>query len=370
MALADRRQDDIAVALSASLDPERVLHEVVQHARHVLPFERLTIGLLDDESGEVRKVHEEGGDDAPADDKRLHEDWRRALERGEPITGGRRGAKSVTVPLTGTEIAGAITVVPEQSGSDEEIAEASRTLTALASHAALALERARRVQRTVRQQRLEAIGEVAAGIAHELRNPLFGISSAAQLLRYRAREDPVLERNVGRILREAERLNAMVADLLEYARPGTAAMAPGDPDLIWDEVLEGHRGLLESRGLSITRAKPVHAARCQLSHERLAQALANLLVNAADAAPPGTTLTLTSRLLPNRAWRCTLHNDGTPIPPEVLPRAFEIFVSTKPGSTGLGLALARRIMDEHNGHITLESTADRGTTVTLTLPAK
>src|SRR5215211_4487909 len=104
----------------------------------------------------------------------------------------------------------------------------------------------------------EARAEIIEGLTREMRNPLFGISSAAQLLRFRAREDPVVERNVGRILREAERLNALVADLLEYGRPRPLAAAAGDPDEIWDEVLEGNRALLEMRSLALarTRARP------------------------------------------------------------------------------------------------------------------
>jgi signal transduction histidine kinase len=68
------------------------------------------------------------------------------------------------------------------------------------------------------------------------------------------------------------------------------------------------------------------------------------------------------------AWRCRLTNGGPPIPPEMLPRVFELFLSTKPGSTGVGLALAQRIVEEHHGTISIESAAETGTTVTVTLP--
>src|SRR5919108_5415379 len=86
--------------------------------------------------------------------------------------------------------------------------------------------------------RLEAIGEVAAGIAHELRSPLFGISSAAQLLRFRVRDDPVIEKNVGRILRDVERLNGMVASLLEFGRLAPLRLVPADPDVVFERALE------------------------------------------------------------------------------------------------------------------------------------
>lgn len=215
---------------------------------------------------------------------------------------------------------------------------------------------------------LEVIGELSAGIARELRNPLFGISSAAQLLRFRVKDDPVVEKNVGRILREVERLNSLVAALLEFGRPNGTHLEPGDPDAVWDEVLEGQRGRLESRALLLNRTRATPPVRCAIDAGRLAQLFINLLVNATDAAPEGTDLTLESSALPNRTWRCRLHNGGPAIPSEVLPHVFEIFFSTRPGSTGLGLALCRQIVEEHGGTISLESVPERGTAVTIILP--
>ena len=218
------------------------------------------------------------------------------------------------------------------------------------------------------KQRLAAVADVSTGVAHELRNPLFGISSAAQLLRFRVKDDPVVEKNVGRILREVDRLNALVAGLLEYGRPDPLHRAPGDPDAVWDEVLESQRGRLESRALLLHRTRAEPPAHCAIDAGQLAQVLVNLLVNATDAAPPGTDLTLQSSVLPNGAWRCRLHNGGAEIPADVLPRVFDLFLTTKPGGTGIGLALCRRIVEQHDGTIALESAPEHGTTATVVLP--
>ncbi len=231
------------------------------------------------------------------------------------------------------------------------------------------------VERTARSERLElrrqrdAARKVAADVAHELRNPLFGISSAAQLLRFRAREDPVLEKNIGRILREVERLNRMVTALLDYGRPLPIRLVEADPDDIWDDVLESNRGLLESRVLQLHRSRADAAAHPHplVDESQLAQVFLNVLVNAVDAAPEATDLTLDATRTPDGGWRCRLHNGGPAIPPDALARAFDVLFSTKPGGTGIGLALCQRIIEEHGGTIALD-TSDQGTTCTIVLP--
>jgi signal transduction histidine kinase len=217
-------------------------------------------------------------------------------------------------------------------------------------------------------RRHETVAEIAAGVAHELRNPLLGISSAAQLLRFRAREDPVVEKNVGRILREVERLNRLVSSLLDYGRPQPLQLAPADPDDVWDEVIEGNRGLLESRALQLDRTRAAAGTRVMLDPEQLAQAFREVLVNAIDGAPEATDLALTTTLLDDGAWRCQLGNGGPPIPAEVLAHAFDVFYSTRPGGTGMGLPLCRRIIEDHRGTVTLENASRGGAVCTIVLP--
>ena len=193
------------------------------------------------------------------------------------------------------------------------------------------------------------------------------LSSAAQLLRFRVAEDPVVEKNVGRILREVERLNAFSSALLEYARTDALHLAHADPDTLWDDVLENERGRLESRALLVQRSRATPGAHCVVDASQVSRLLTELLENAAEAAPEGTDLVLTSAVPDDGAWRCELRNGGT-LPPDAQEHAFDLFFTTRPGSAGIGLALARRIAEDHGGALTLASDAD-GTTVTLTLPA-
>jgi signal transduction histidine kinase len=361
---------DTGMVLARTISVDRVLHEVSRQLRRAMACDGVAIALADDDSAALRLAHHTGFAE-PADrlEQRLSAGWLEALATGQVITARTADGIEITAPMTSSEgIIGAVTLSASVAPAPHRAEETRRVLATIAAETAAAIERAWLVRRVEHKRRLEAIGEVSAGVAHELRNPLFGISSAAQLLRFRVRDDPVVEKNVGRILREVERLNSMVTALLEFGRPNAIALAPGDPDAVWDEVLENQRGRLESRALVLHRRRPDAPAQCAIDPEQLAQVFINLLVNAVDAAPEGSDLTLQSTLLPTGAWRCRLHNGGVAIPPDVLPRVFEMFFSTKTGGTGIGLALCQRIIEEHGGTITLESAPELGTAAVVVLP--
>lgn len=274
------------------------------------------------------------------------------------------------MPIPGARaVLGAVTVRYDTDQGAPNADHVVPRLGAVAAEIGVGIERVRRVEALVARRAMESAARVATGLANELRNPLFGISSAAQLLRYRAREDPVIERNAGRILREVERLNGMVSELLEYGAPHAPHQTLVDPDAIWDDVIAGNRGLLESASLGLDRHRPPHPVRVHADAGRIAQLFLCLLRNAAEAAPPGSTLELRSRRLADGAWRCALRNDGEPIPAEALPRVFELFFTTRPGASGVGLAMSERIVREHHGTIAITSTRQHGTTAEVTLPA-
>lgn len=362
---------EIGIALARSIDLDRVLYEVARLADRALPGEGVIVALADDDTAALR-IRELAGTDLSraALETLLTPFWLEALANGRAVVHHTANGTTITAPLASTEGAiGAISVIGIASRDAQAIGEATRLLTTIAAQTEAALERAELVRRVEHKRRLEAIGEVAAGVAHELRNPLFGISSAAQLLRFQASADPIVEKNVGRILREVERLNRMVTALLEYGRPHALRPTMGDPESVWDDVIEGQRGRFEAAGVHLERSRASIAAPIMLDTEQLGQVFLNILVNALDAAPTGSTITLTGTALPTGGWRCRLHNAGPAIPAEVLHRVFEIFFSTKSGGTGIGLALCQRIVEEHRGTITLESRPETGTAVIVTLPA-
>ena len=223
--------------------------------------------------------------------------------------------------------------------------------------------------RTLHRERVKVSQNVAAAIAEELRNPVFAIASAAQLLRYRITDDPLVDKNIGRILREADRLNALVTSLIDYGRPAPIRLASADPDAVWAAVIDDRRGALESKALLVHHTPSQPRASCPLDAEQFAQACSHALENAIEAAPEGSDLTITSTVAADGAWRSQLHNDGGSIPIDSLPHVFELLFTTKPGHAGIGLSVAHRIMGEHGGTIALDNPDGGGATLTLSLPA-
>lgn len=223
--------------------------------------------------------------------------------------------------------------------------------------------------RASQRERMRASQDMAASLAHELRGPVFGITSAAQLLRYRVNDDPVIEKNIGRILREAERLNSLVAALLEFGRPEPVHLTPANPDDVWASVLADYRGALEAKALIArhTPAEPIVV--CNLDSEQLGQAFSSALTTAIDAAPEGTDLTILSFAAADGGWESSIKNDGSPVSPDALTRVFEPLAGTRPGQASFGLAIAHRVVSDHGGAISIESAATSGTTLTFKLPA-
>jgi two-component system sensor histidine kinase HydH len=366
---AERYMLDAAIALAPTISLERVAHETAQQLRRAIACDAIAIALSDAELGLFELVHQVGFDDDGRElTAALLSSWMRAVSQGITVLRDRERAKEITVPIASGRVRGAITILVGNTESPRQLEEIEGLVASIGAQAASAIDRARDVDRLTQRRRLEAISEVSAGIARELRNPLFGISSAAQLLRFRVRDDPVVERNVGRILREVERLNGIVSSLLDYGRPAPLHTSPADPDSVWHSVLTAKRGLLESKALVVRHRPSDPRGTCDIDTEQIARVFENVLSNAVDAAPEGSDLTVVSTILASGEWRCRLHNDGPPIPPEILPRVFELFFSTKPGGAGVGLPLCQRILDDHGGSISLESTADTGTTVTISLP--
>jgi two-component system, NtrC family, sensor histidine kinase PilS len=226
-------------------------------------------------------------------------------------------------------------------------------------------------ERMRQADRLAAVGRLAANMAHEIRNPLASISGAVQMLVKDLPTDGMRGRLVEIVLKESGRLNDLVNDFLEYARPAPMAPIAVDMAQIIDEVLL----LIEHRSLPPNLKIIREYGESLISHvdpQQMRQAIWNLCLNAVQAMPDGGgEIRVGSRLLPGdppglQIW---IADTGPGIADQDLPHIFEPFYSTKAEGSGLGLALVYRVMQDHGGHIDTSTCPGEGTTFTLTLPA-
>lgn len=225
-----------------------------------------------------------------------------------------------------------------------------------------------------REEHLAFLGALAAGLAHEIRNPLSTLSVNLQLLR-EDWEQPVTEkeqrsyRKIQTLLRETKRLEQIVSDFLRFAAGHDLRRETvGLPSLL-DEQLEFIGPAAARAGIRIHREVDPALPAVQADAGLLRQALLNLLLNAQQAMPRGGDLTVRARRESENVF-VEISDTGVGIPEEIRERIFNVYFSTKPGGTGLGLPTAKRIVEEHGGSITVESAPGRGTTFRVRLPLR
>lgn len=226
----------------------------------------------------------------------------------------------------------------------------------------------------VHSERLASIGRLAAGVAHEIGNPITGIACLAQNLREEREEDAEIKEISSQILEQTKRVTRIVQSLMSFAHAGGRQQASEPVCLA--EVAQDAIGLLALNKRSVevgffNLCDPQHIA--EGDPQRLAQVLINLLSNARDASPGGSAIRVRSEASEHTV-DLIVEDEGSGIPKAIMDRLFEPFFTTKdPGKgTGLGLALVYSIVEEHYGQITIESPTDterqRGTRIRVTLP--
>ncbi|MBU8896295.1 histidine kinase [Corallococcus sp. H22C18031201] len=237
-----------------------------------------------------------------------------------------------------------------------------------ASYAELAATRAEMVKR----ERLAALGELSAIVAHEVRNPLGVIFNAVASLRrlLQPEGDAVMLLDI--LGEESDRLNRIVGDLLDYTRPREPVLQPEDLGRVLHDSLEAARAQgAADRPVRIQAEVEPELPAVPMDRRLIRQALVNVAVNAMQSMPQGGLLHVRARreaLDGREQLRIDVADQGPGIPAELLHRVFEPFFTTKAQGTGLGLAVVKRILEEHHGEIAVESTLGRGTTFTFRLP--
>ena len=286
--------------------------------------------------------------------------WLIARDLARPLTELRHAMAVVGAGDLEHTIAHAI--VPRSS---DEIGDLARAFARMTEQ--LRQSRAQLVQ----SEKLASIGQMAAAVAHGLRNPLASLRAAAQLARHRV-DAPAAREQLDAIVEQVDRLDLRIAHLLQFSRPAPFHPLRESVRALVDGALAGFSELLRQRKVELAVHAPVALPEIQVDPMRLEQALTELVSNALDAMPEGGRLDVATRTEPGASGVggvvVEVTDTGRGIAPEILPNLCEPFFTTRPEGTGLGLAIAKRYVEEAGGRLDIASTVGRGTTVRIWLP--
>jgi signal transduction histidine kinase len=219
-----------------------------------------------------------------------------------------------------------------------------------------------------RGERLAALGQLTAGLAHELRNPLGTIKGSADMLNDNLPAgDEIARELAGYISSEVDRTNSLVSRFLDFARPLELRLAPAALGEVVQRAVMGARRDAETHRVSLHVNPPKDEITFDFDAELMERVFLNLMVNAIQASSPGSEVTVQWNVDGDGAL-IAIADRGTGIPAEKMESIFNPFFTTKSTGTGLGLAIVAKIVDEHHGKITVDSEPGEGSTFTVRLP--
>jgi two-component system sensor histidine kinase HydH len=221
-----------------------------------------------------------------------------------------------------------------------------------------------------RSRRLASLGKLAAGIAHEIRNPLSSIKGFATYFKERYKDVPTDQETADIMIEEVERLNRVIGQLLEFARPVNIEKQPTDIRELVNQALKLVEGDAVRKKIRVALDGPPLETRVNLDPDRIKQVLLNLYLNALEAMGEGGMLTVGVRQRRPDILEIKISDTGEGISKEDLTHVFDPYFTRKPSGTGLGLAIVHKIMESHEGEVHMESALEKGTTVTLSFPVK
>jgi len=257
----------------------------------------------------------------------------------------------------------AVVLMPE-NGDDPLTRDAGELVQQVEQVVRKLQQREREVRRA---ERLAAVGQLAAGVAHEIRNPLTSIKMLVQA----GREDlqtGLSEEDLQVIEREIRRLERCLQTFLDFARPPRLERSQINLANAVEQTLSLVRGRAEKQGVAINLVRPAGPIEIEADGEQLQQVLVNLILNALDALPQGGQITVDLRVPPGGPIEVRVRDTGAGIAAEVLPRMFEPFTSGKETGVGLGLVVSRRIVEDHGGTLLGRNHPGGGAEFLFTLP--
>ncbi|RLC73961.1 MAG: hypothetical protein DRI52_00840 [Chloroflexi bacterium] len=398
----------IGKSVTTLLDQEKVLNRIVEAAVYVTGAEEGTLMLVDKDSGELYMRAARGLGEKYARGFRLRVEDSIAgqvVRTGQPFleSGDAQRLKVKTgylvkslmyVPLkAGQEVIGVLSV--DNKVSNTTFTESDvYLLSALADYASIAIVNARLytevksfseeleqkvVERTkelqeaqeqlIQSEKLASIGQLAAGVAHELNNPISVMLGFSQAILRKLPEDDPLRKPLATIEREGLRCKGIIQNLLDFARRSKPSLQPTNVN----EVLEAACALIEHQisldNVVVTKGYDPHLPQVLADANQLQQVFVNIIINARDAMPQGGTLRLITRSLGDEV-HIIFSDTGIGIPPENIKRIFDPFFTTKEvgQGTGLGLSVSYGIVEQHGGTIEVKSEVGVGTTFIVKLP--
>ena len=276
--------------------------------------------------------------------------------------------KIVLEPEHGRSSAISVTVMPAAAGG-----KSGKLMVLLKDFSS-----ARKLEQSLRRlDRLASAGTLSAGMAHEIRNALVAVKTFVDLLLEKNKEAELAEI----VTQEMDRMVSMVSQILKFAVPAQPILAPVSVHKILERALMLARHRVEGRMITFDRQLQAEKDVLRGDSHQLEQVFVNLLLNAVESINGTGTLTVATGLTaadegqlregePRQWMRIRISDTGVGITPDHMARLFEPFFTTKQNGTGLGLAVTRRIIEEHNGNIEVESQSGQGTTFTILLPMK
>jgi len=218
-----------------------------------------------------------------------------------------------------------------------------------------------------RANRLSALGELSAGMAHEVRNPLASIKGAAEILADRFKPQDKEYEFAQIMIKEVERLNRVITDFLNFARPKPAEVQECSVDELLQSVLALTRKEMERNRVGLVARLAGDLPRVRVDPEPMKQVFLNLIINAIQAMPKGGELRVSTGVEGGKIV-CSIADTGAGIPERIRARIFDPFFTTKPRGTGLGLAIAHKIMRRLGGEIRFDSRENEGTAFHVVIP--
>jgi two-component system, NtrC family, sensor histidine kinase HydH len=230
-----------------------------------------------------------------------------------------------------------------------------------------ALERLKLEEQLARSKHLSNLGEMTASISHEIRNPLGIIKSSAELLKKKVHQLDPSNPMPGIIVEEASRLNGIITDFLNFARPNQPDLRPGRIQPVIDKTLQHLASELRERRIAIHKLFNDNVGPVMIDSDLLYQALLNVLINAMQAIETDGHVDIA--LIQHDSYvQLSLHDSGPGIDGRILEKIWDPFFTNKEKGTGLGLGIVKKIIEAHDGQITIANAASGGTEVKIVLP--